>query len=61
MLALSAAGGGSNQVRAVDLGTGTVLSDRSLLRYEEHEALALGVGYGGLSMRWHSRFGSGHM
>ena len=45
VLALPASDGdGSGLVRAVDLATGTTLPDRSLLRYERHEALALGGG-----------------
>ncbi|MFY1668782.1 hypothetical protein ACN27G_02315 [Plantactinospora sp. WMMB334] len=36
--------GDSGLVRAVDLATGTVLPDRSLLRYQRHEVLALGAG-----------------
>jgi WD40 repeat protein len=38
------ADGDSGLLRAVDLTTGTVLPDRSLLRYERHEVLALGAG-----------------
>lgn len=44
VLALPATGGDSGLVRAVDLATGAVLPDRSLLRYERHEVLALGAG-----------------
>ncbi|WP_434446871.1 WD40 repeat domain-containing protein [Lentzea sp. E54] len=44
VLVLPASGRDSGLVRAVDLDTGTVLPDRSLLRYERHEVLALGAG-----------------
>ncbi len=44
VLALPASGGDSGLVRAVDVATGTVLPDRSLLRYGRHEVLALGAG-----------------
>jgi hypothetical protein len=44
VLALPPAGGDAGLVRAVDMATGTVLPDRSLLRYDRHEALALGAG-----------------
>jgi hypothetical protein len=45
VLALPASDGkGSGLFRAVDLATGRMLPDRSLLRYDRHEVLALGAG-----------------
>ncbi|MEV4702112.1 WD40 repeat domain-containing protein [Actinoplanes sp. NPDC049316] len=37
-------GDGSGLLRAIDLATGTTLPDRSMLRYERHEVLAVGGG-----------------
>ncbi|ANZ40506.1 hypothetical protein BBK82_35355 [Lentzea guizhouensis] len=44
VLVLPASSGDGGLVRAVDLDTGTLLPDRSLLRSERHEVLALGAG-----------------
>nr|WP_221381893.1 WD40 repeat domain-containing protein [Actinoplanes polyasparticus] len=44
VLAMPAADGDSGLVKAVDLSTGTVLPDRSLLRRARHEVLAVGAG-----------------